>query len=32
MWKRDDLRPYRMIQEKLRSEFEIFREGAKRYY
>jgi hypothetical protein len=28
MWKRDDLRPYRMIQKKLRSEFEIFKEGT----
>jgi hypothetical protein len=31
-WERGELRPYQMIQEKLRSEFEIFREGATRYY
>lgn len=31
-WERGELRPYQMIREKLRSEFEIFREGAMRYY
>ena len=31
-WERGEVRPYQMIQEKIRSEFEIFREGSIRYY
>lgn len=31
-WERGELRQCRMIQKKLRSEFEIFKEGAVRYY
>ncbi len=31
-WERGEVRPYQMIQQKLKSEFEIFREGTIRYY
>jgi hypothetical protein len=31
-WERGELRPYGMIRSKLRSEFEIFREGVARFY
>jgi hypothetical protein len=31
-WERGERRPYQMIQEKLKSEFEIFKGGAIRYY
>jgi hypothetical protein len=31
-WERGELRPYGMIRSKLRSEFEIFKEGAARFY
>jgi hypothetical protein len=31
-WERGELRPYEMIRSKLRSEFEIFRGGATRFY
>jgi len=31
-WERGELRPYQMIQGKVRSEFDIFAEGGTRYY
>jgi len=31
-WERGELRPYQMIRGKLKSEFEIFREGTTHYY
>ena len=31
-WESDDLRSYKLIQAKIKSEFDIFRSGEKRYY
>ena len=31
-WEREELRPYQMIQGKVRSEFDIFADGDTRYY